>query len=143
MDFWIWICYYLKNKKDAAQNLEGRVIYCLLIRWNTKMRKQNLSMAWIDHEKTYDMVPHWWIIDLFGNSRNKWKDLKTLAESMKSWQFELTSGEENLGEVNLRPGIFQGKSLSSLLFVVCLLPVTVILWRCCTKIPFCKQRTKS
>ena len=26
---------------------------------------------------------------------------------MKSWQVELTSGEENLGEVNIKRGIFQ------------------------------------
>ena len=29
-----------------------------------------------------------------------------LLESMKSWRVELTSGEENLGEVNIRRGIF-------------------------------------
>ena len=29
-----------------------------------------------------------------------------LAESMKSWRVEMTSGEENLGEVNIRRGIF-------------------------------------
>ena len=46
---------------------------------------------------------------------------------MKSWQVELLSGEENLGEVNIRHGIFQGGSLSPLLFVVCLLPFTHIL----------------
>ena len=28
-----------------------------------KMRKQNLSMAWIDCKKAYDMRPHPWIID--------------------------------------------------------------------------------
>ena len=46
---------------------------------------------------------------------------------MKSWRVELTSGEENLRDVNIRRGIFQGDSLSPLLFVVCLLPLTHIL----------------
>ena len=46
---------------------------------------------------------------------------------MKSWRVELISGEENLGEGNIRRGIFQGDSLSPLLFVVCLLPLTHIL----------------
>ena len=34
-----------------------------------KSRNKNLVMAWIDYKKTYDWVPHWWIIerlDLFG-----------------------------------------------------------------------------
>ena len=30
--FWIQICYYLNNKQDAGENLEGGMIYCLLIR---------------------------------------------------------------------------------------------------------------
>ena len=46
---------------------------------------------------------------------------------MKSWRVELIGGEENMGEVNIRLGIFHGDSLSSLLFVVCLLPLTHIL----------------
>ena len=46
---------------------------------------------------------------------------------MKSWRVELIGGEENLGEVNIRQGIFQGDSLSPLLCVVCLLPHTHIL----------------
>ena len=46
---------------------------------------------------------------------------------MKSWRVKLTNGEENLGEVNIRREIFQGNSLSPLLFVVCLLPQTHIL----------------
>ena len=32
MDFWIQVCYYLKNKKDVGENLRERMIYCLLIR---------------------------------------------------------------------------------------------------------------
>ena len=34
-----------------------------------KSRNKNLTMAWIDYKKAYDMVPHSWIIeclDLFG-----------------------------------------------------------------------------
>ena len=36
-------------------------------------------------------------------------------------------GEENLGDVNIRRGIFQDDSLSPLLFVVYLLPITHML----------------
>ena len=34
-----------------------------MIMREVKMRKRNLSMAWIDYRKAYDMVPHSWIID--------------------------------------------------------------------------------
>ena len=92
-----------------------------------KSRKKNLAMAWIDYRKAYDMVPHSWIVEclqLFGIADNI-RDL--LVNSMKKWRTELTSCSEVLGEVNIRRGIFQGDSLSPLLFVVALIPLTLVL----------------
>ena len=45
---------------------------------------------------------------------------------MKSWRVELISAEENLGEIKIRRGIFQGGFLALLLFLACLLPLTHI-----------------
>ena len=98
-----------------------------IIMTEVKMRKRHLSMAWIDYKKAYDIVPHSWIIDCLETVGINEKTRRLLAESMKSWRVELISGEENLGEVNIRQGIFQADSLSPLLFVVCLLPLTHIL----------------
>ena len=95
-----------------------------MIMREVKMRKQNLSMAWIGYKKAYDMVPHSWIIDCLETVGINENIRRLLPESMKSWRVELTSGEENLGGFNIRRGIFQGDLL---LFVVCLLPLTHIL----------------
>ena len=38
--------------------------------------------------------------------------------SMKQWNTELTAGNQRLGNVKIRRGIFQGDSLSPLLFVL-------------------------
>ena len=46
---------------------------------------------------------------------------------MKNWATELTSCGENLGKVEIRRGIFQGDSLSPLLFVICMIPLTKVL----------------
>ena len=84
-------------------------------------------MAWIDFRKAYDMVPHSWILktlELVGRARTI---VELLKRSMKSWRTVLFSGKNRLGKVNIRRGIFQGDSLSSLLFVVALIPVTIIL----------------
>ena len=59
-------------------------------------------MAWIDYKKTYDMVPHSWVIDCLEIEGINEKIRILLAESMRSWPVELISGEENLGEVNIR-----------------------------------------
>ena len=46
---------------------------------------------------------------------------------MTNWETELTSCAENLGKVKIRRGIFQGDSLSPLLFVICMIPLTNVL----------------
>ena len=47
--------------------------------------------------------------------------------SMSKWKLELTSGGQSLGDVGIRRGIFQEDSLSLLLFVLCMIPLTLIL----------------
>ena len=73
-----------------------------MIMREVKIRKQNLSMAWIDYKKHYYMVPHSWIINRLETVGINEKIRRLLAESMKSWRVELISVEENLGEVNIR-----------------------------------------
>ena len=50
-----------------------------------KMRKRNPSMAWIDHKKAFDMLPHSWIIDCLETVGINKKIRRLFAESMKSW----------------------------------------------------------
>ena len=81
-----------------------------------KSRNKNLAMAWIDYKKAYDMVPHSWIIeclDLFGVAQN----IKSLlGNSMEKWKVMLCSGNSELGEVEIKRGIFQGDSFFPLVF---------------------------
>ena len=92
-----------------------------------KSRNKNLAMAWIDYKKAYDMVPHLWIIeclDLLGVAEN----IKSfLANSIEKWKIILCSGNSELGEVEIKRGIFQGDSLSPLVFVLALIPLSLIL----------------
>ena len=74
-----------------------------------KSRNKNLAMAWIDYKKAYDMVPHLWImecLDLFGVTEN----IKSLlVNSMEKWKVMLCSGNFELGEVEIKRGIFSGR----------------------------------
>ena len=65
-----------------------------------------------------------------------------LKETMKTWRVELTCGNNNLGEVNIRRGIFQGDSLSLLLFVVALIPLTHVLRSCVAGYEFASNGQK-
>ena len=52
-----------------------------------------------------------------------------LLSNMKKWKTELTSCGQQLGVVNIKRGIFQGDSLSPLLFVLCMVPLSLVLRR--------------
>ena len=77
-----------------------------------KKRHTNLSMAWIDYRKVYDLVPDSWVnecMEMFGVTEN----LRTfLQKNMQQWWLSLTTNGEDLGEVNVKRGILQGDSLS-------------------------------
>ena len=107
---------------------------------NCKKRKKNLNMVWVDFRRAYDVVPHAWIIKalkLIGAAPNVTALLKL---TMIDWRTELISGDINLGEVNINRGIFQGDSLSSLLFVIPLIPLTLVLRRMKQDINFKRVR---
>ena len=99
-------------------------------------------MAWVDFRKAYDMVPHAWIIKalkLMGGAPNF---ISLLKSTMIDWKTELISGDINLGEVNINRGIFQGDSLSPLLFVISLIPLTLVLRRMKQGYSFQKGKSK-
>ena len=83
-----------------------------------KSRDKNLAMAWIDYKKAYDMVSHSWIIECL--------DLFGVAENIKSLLANSMFVSE-LGEVEVKRGIFQGDSLYSLVFLLALISLRLIL----------------
>ena len=80
-----------------------------------------LGMAWIDYKKAYDMVPHSWLLESLELANVADDAINFITRSMRNWNVDLTSCGEFLGKVNIRRGIFQGYSLSPLLFVICIL----------------------
>ena len=80
------------------------------------------------------MVPDLWIIeslDFFGGVEN----IKCLlVNRMGKWEVMLCSGNSKLGEVEIKRGIFQGDSLSPLVFVFALIPLSLVLRK--VKVPY-------
>ena len=84
-------------------------------------------MAWIDYKKAYDFVPHSWInecMKMFGIAENV---RNLLEKNMEQWKLVLTSNGEDVGEVEVKKRIFQGDSLSPLLFLLSMVPLLLIL----------------
>ena len=90
-------------------------------------RRKNLAMEQIDYRKTQDFVPHGWILECL--------DMLGIADNVRSFLEKNTTKQKlllnlngsDLCEVDVNRGIFQGDSLSPLIFVICMIPLSLLL----------------
>ena len=85
-------------------------------------------MAWIDYQKAFDRVPHSWItksLELIGINN---KVIAFTKKVMTYWKTRMRLHAENelieREDIKIQCGIFQGDSLSQLIFCICLIPLT-------------------
>jgi hypothetical protein len=115
--------YYPGSKGCKEQLMVLKAIY-----EDCRRRKKNLSIAWIDYQKAFDTVPHSCLeksIEFVGvNSKivrfcklsiEKWSTSLILKTKQEVMQSQL---------IQIQKGIFQGDSLSPLLFCIALIPLT-------------------
>ncbi len=83
--------------------------------------RKNLSMLYVDYAKAYDSVAHRWIFDVLEIYGVSPALINFLAVSMTKWKTNMylfhANGEIMVEAVQIKRGIFQGDSLSPLLFL--------------------------
>ena len=72
---------------------------------NYRKRKTNLSMAWVNYKKAYDMVSHSWIIATIGMAGLADNIVGLIKQSMNKWKTKLYADGELLRSVPIRRGI--------------------------------------
>ena len=116
-----------KGCRKRSRGTKDQLLVDKAIMLEAKKKQKFLGMAWVDYKKAYDMVPHSWlleVVEMMGVAENV---RSLLGESMKEWKTELTADGKSLGVVDIKRGIFQGDSLSPLLFVMVMAPLSMIL----------------
>lgn len=90
-------------------------------------------MLYVDYAKAYDSVPHQWILDILKIYGVSTIIIAFLAHSMLLWKVDMSLyhklGEIKIEGVQIKRGIFQGDSLSPLLFIIALNPLSLLLNR--------------
>jgi len=120
-----------KDQKECFSGSKGckdKLLISKAILQECKSRKKNLCLAWIDYQKAFDRVPHSWIIkslELIGINN---KVLSFIKKVLSYWRTRMRLHTENklieTSDIKIKCGIFQGDSLSQLLFCFCLIPLT-------------------
>ena len=91
---------------------------------NCKKRKKNLSATWIDYKKAFDSVPHSLILKCLQMYKIHPVLITFIEESMSQRKTNTTlvnkEGVLETGPIGIKRGIFQGDSLSPLLFTMSL-----------------------
>jgi len=95
-----------------------------------KKQRTPLSVAWVDYQKAFDRVPHQWIDALLRSIKAPKIIKKCLRRIIPMWAttFSVGKGEKEVQfELQLKRGIFQGDSLSPLLFCLAISPISHVL----------------
>lgn len=91
--------------------------------------KRNLSMAWIDYRKAFDCTSHALIMEILERMKVNRKVLGVLAKLFTIWKTRviISNGKkvESSDLITYRRGVFQGDSLSPLLFCISMLPLSI------------------
>ena len=116
-----------KGCRKESRGTKDQLLIDKTVMNDCRKRHTNLGMAWVDYKKAYDMIPHSWIIESLKLANVADNIVNFIERSMKSWNINLSSNGEFLANVEVKRGIFQGDSLSPLLFGVCMIPLTQIL----------------
>ena len=93
-----------------------------------KTEKYSYGLDWV--QKAYDMVPKSWIINCLKIYKISHEVINFIQKTMKTWRVELTAEGKSLAETKIQTGIFQGDTLSPLLFIIAMMPLNHIIRKC-------------
>lgn len=120
-----------KGCKKGSYGCKDQLLINRMILENAKSKHKNLSTAWIDYKKAFDSVPHSWILNCLQMYKVTPTLINFLKISMTQWETNLflshTNGILSTKGMKIKCGIFQGDSLSPLLFCMALIPLSKLL----------------
>ena len=116
-----------EEQKGCHKGSRGRGELLYIDQHNTnesKTRRKNLAMAWIDNKNAYDMVPQSRIIDCLKMYKISDEVINFIEKTMKTWRVELTARGKSLAETKIQRSITIYNCDCSSFFFFCLLPLS-------------------
>ena len=122
-----------KGVRRKARGCKDQLLLDKAITEDARRKRKALSMIWIDYKKAYDSVPHSWIIACLKLYKVNERIIEFIKHTMTKWKTKLTlhheGGAIESDEITFLRGIFQGDTLSPLIFCLAMAPISHILKR--------------
>ena len=113
-----------KGCQQGSFGAKDHLLLNILLTEDCKARHRSLSMAWVDYQKAYDTVPHSWVLQCLQLHKISPVLCRFLSRVMEGWRTSMVlshgKGTVKTRIMQIRRGIFQGDSLSPLLFCMAL-----------------------
>jgi hypothetical protein len=122
------------QQKGCARNSMGckeQLIIDSVILEQVKKQSRNLHVTYTDYQKTYDSVPHSWLVYALSLYKIHPIVVQFLKSFMQTWHTTLIlNANQNtvqIDNINIKRGIFQGDAFSPLWFTLAINPLSTLL----------------
>ena len=95
------------NRRNSRGTKDQLLIDKMIIR-NSRRRKTNQHVAWIDYKNAFNSLPHSWIAKCLGTVGGSGNIRQFLRVAMAVWKTVLTVNGQVLDYVHISRGNFQG-----------------------------------
>ncbi|TBU20063.1 reverse transcriptase, partial [Hamiltosporidium tvaerminnensis] len=113
-----------ENQLGSVRGVQGAKEQALLNIALNKEYGNNLKATWIDVKKAYDSIDHAYLTQCIENLNLPDWILKFIKVIISKWKIDISVGPEKIMSKKIERGILQGDSLSPLLFVLCMDPLS-------------------
>ena len=113
-----------ENQLGTVRLVQGAKEQAMINIALNKENKNSLKTAWIDVKKAFDSVDHSYLIDCIENLNLPCWISEFLKSTIDKWKLSIRYKNEQILEKRVERGILQGDSLSPLLFVLCMDPLS-------------------
>lgn len=113
-----------ENQLGTVRMVQGAKEQALLNIAINKEYGNRLKTAWIDVKKAFDSIDHIYLINCLEQYSFPPWILYFLKDIISKWKLSIRSGRDEILEKTVERGILQGDSLSPLLFVLCMDPLS-------------------
>ena len=122
-----------KGVRRKSRGCKDQLMIDAAIMADARRMQKDVSFMWIDYKKAYDSVPHAWIKRMLSLYKVHETIIRFITYLMPTWRTKLflptKHGTVETDDIFFRRGIFQGDSLSPLLFCLALAPISAMLVR--------------